>query len=65
MQDEDRKAVLAQLDEHKLKLLRALADLPCIIDTPSLDRQKTSLEVTRFIVLSFMTLPDLCADQIE
>jgi hypothetical protein len=44
MKNEDRLATLQQLEDSRLKLLKALADLPLLVDTLMLQRQKTELE---------------------
>jgi hypothetical protein len=45
MKGEERLETLGQLEESKLKLLKGLADLPLLVDTLALQRQKTALEV--------------------
>ena len=45
MKDGDRLETLRQLEDSRLKLLKSLADLPLIVDTLALQRQKTMLEV--------------------
>jgi hypothetical protein len=50
MKEEDRLETLGQLEDSKLKLLKGLADMPLIVDTLALQRQKTALEVLLFRV---------------
>ena len=45
MKESDRLQTLGQLEESRLKLLKALADMPLLVDTLALQRQKTALEV--------------------
>eukprot|EP00802_Teleaulax_amphioxeia_P016045 Tamp_16152.p1 GENE.Tamp_16152~~Tamp_16152.p1 ORF type:complete len:327 (+),score=74.61 Tamp_16152:1-981(+) len=44
MKESDRLQTLGQLEESRLKLLKALADMPLLVDTLALQRQKTALE---------------------
>lgn len=44
MKNADRLATLEQLEDSRLKLLKALSDLPLLVDTLALQRQKTELE---------------------
>ena len=44
MKNEDRIATLGQLEDSRLKLLKALSDLPLLVDTLTLQRQKAELE---------------------
>ena len=50
MKEEDRLETLGQLEDSKLKLLKGLADMPLLVDTLALQRQKTALEVFLFRV---------------
>ena len=44
MKNDDRLATLRQLEDSRLQLLKALADMPMIVDSLGLKQKKTSLE---------------------